>query len=81
MAPLIVQATPRWHARRAHDLLHGIIERSEEIAALDQMQRLELAATGGIKQFNDDARYTIELAQTHALTAVALSITKPEEEA
>ena len=59
------------HARRASELLAGLEARLAEVAELDEMARLQAAATGGVARLNRDLEFTLALAAAHALAAIA----------
>lgn len=60
------------HAKRASELMEGVENRLKAMSALDEMQRLELAATGRVKALNSEVDTTINMARNHALIALAL---------
>jgi hypothetical protein len=59
------------HAERASEQLRIVEGHLRAVANLDEMRRLEFVASGGVKQYNAEVDTTIELARTHALTALA----------
>lgn len=69
----------RFHAERASALLRGIDRREAEMEAMTPDQRLEIVAMNGIKQFNNDQRWSADLAVAHAQVALALQATRDSE--
>ena len=62
----------REHAERAHELLDGAERYARQLDELSPEDRLQAAALGGIARANADLRWTVELAVSHALVALAL---------
>jgi hypothetical protein len=60
------------HAVEASSLLEGVSSYSDRLEKLTADERLQMAVTGGFKKVNADMQFTIDLAQAHALTALAL---------
>jgi hypothetical protein len=60
------------HAQRASRLVENVEARLKAMGELDDMRRLELVASGGVKQLNMEVETSLELARTHALTSLAL---------
>lgn len=60
------------HAARASALLEGVDSLGEQLESLSDDQRLQMAIAGTFKQLNANQRFTVELAQAHATTALAL---------
>lgn len=61
------------HARMAHELLAGIDVAQERLENMSPDDKLQMAATGQIRRLNLDLEWTRELAQAHALTALAIA--------
>jgi len=70
--------TAREHAEKASELLEGIERMDERLAKLDEMEQLQMHATGGGRRANADREYSCRLATAHALTAQALVATTDE---
>lgn len=65
------------HARRASELLKLIERQEDELGELlerDPERHLELIADGTIRRLNANRQWSAELAQAHALTAIALEL-------
>lgn len=61
------------HAMRADELLEAARRIEAELRELTPERKLELAVVGAVSSLNADLRYTVELAQAHAMTALALA--------
>ena len=60
------------HAQRASALLSGVEARLRAVDEMDEMQRLEMVASGAIKQHNSEVDTSLTLARNHALTSLAM---------
>jgi uncharacterized membrane protein len=65
----------REHARRASELLQGIDALEDRLDSLTEDERLQRVAMGATRVTNQAKAWTRELAQAHALTALALDVT------
>lgn len=68
--------TALWHAERASRFLSAIEEAQEETRKRTANERLQMAVSGETKQLNRDMEWTVQCAQAHALTALALKTTR-----
>ena len=68
----------RKHALLASEYLAAIEAGLAKVQGMDQGERLQMMASGATKQFNANQDFTRQLAQAHALTAIALKLTGGE---
>lgn len=68
----------RDHAITASELLVSAERFSDRLEQMTMDERLQMHVTGGMTRANADLRWTVELAQAHALTALALERTEVE---
>jgi hypothetical protein len=68
--------TAREHAVIASELLASEERYARQLEALTPEQRLQMVATGAVRQSNADREWTVALAQAHAVTALALASTE-----
>ena len=64
--------SPVRHARYASELLVALVAVEREVDEAPLEDKLQMAASGGIKRFNADAQHTVQVALAHALTGLAL---------
>lgn len=67
--------TAHQHATLASMLLETENELDARLAALSPEERIQYAALGQTTRLNRDRQFSIELAQAHALAAIALVLT------
>jgi hypothetical protein len=68
------------HVAQARSLLGGAAALEEELATLSPERYLELAVSGSFPRMNASLRWTVDLAQAHALTALAIAFVAVVEE-
>lgn len=70
---------PRRHAITASELLASTERFSDRLANMTPEEQLQMTVSGGFSRANADLRWTVELAATHALAALALAATEGAE--